>query len=533
MVKRISPVVLKELMESSRAHAVLDVRDPMEFHEKQIFMTTNAPRAAIEFLATRLVPVKATPVVCMDEGGLRAERVAELLEECGYADVSVLEGGLGGWEAQGFPTASGTNVPSKDFGERIHVENEVPEITARELYDLIEGDTPPRIFDTRTEVEFERFCVPTGRSLPGGELILHAWDLDQDRKTPLIINCAGRTRSIIGTQALHRLGVTHARALKNGGMGIMLEGLQLEEGKPSEIPAPSEESRAHGEVLGAQVAEEEGIPFVSVEELRELQSQADSRTLYVLDVRLAPEFSGGHIPGAISIPGGQAAQRTDEVIAVRAGKIVTYCDKNARGVMAAYWLRQMGLDVSVLRGGLTAWREAGGGIEKPSEAASGESPAGAGKILLLEQARAQVRSCSAGEASARRPRFGAVLDVDLSSSFERGHLPGSVWVSRGRFEDEAPGRAENQRARVLCVCEDGRKSALSAFALQKLGYRRAGYLEGGKKAWREAGFSLDTGSEGIDAQPKDVQLKPYDIGRGAMEGYLTWEENLGKKYARK
>lgn len=531
MVKRISPVVLKDLMESSSAHAVLDVRDPMEFHEKQIFMTTNAPRGEVEILAERLVPVKSTPVVCMDEGGLRAERVAALFEECGYADVSVLEGGLGAWEAQGFPTASGTNVPSKDFGERIHVENEVPEITARELYDLIEGDTPPRIFDTRTEVEFERFCVPTGRSLPGGELILHAWDLDQDKETPLIINCAGRTRSIIGTQALHRLGVTHARALKNGGMGIILEGLQLEEGKPSEIPAPSEQSRAHGEVLGAQVAEEEGIPFVSVEELRALQAEAGSRTLYVLDVRLAPEFSGGHIPGAISIPGGQAAQRTDEVVAVRAGKIVTYCDKNARGVMAAYWLREMGLDVSVLRGGLTAWSEAGGVLEKPNEAASGESPAGAGEVLLLEQARSQARAYSSGEASARR--FGAILDVDLSSSYERGHLPGSLWVSRGRLEEQAPERAGNKRARVICVCDDGRKSALSALALQRIGYRRAGYLEGGKKAWREAGFPLDTGREGLDELPKDVQLKPYDIGRSAMEGYLTWEENLGKKYARK
>ena len=531
MVKRISPAELKEWMESDRAHAVLDVRDPMEFHEKQIFLATNAPRGAVEFLAERLVPVKSTPVVCVDEGGPRAERVASLLEECGYADVSVLEGGLGAWEADGLPTVSGTNVPSKDFGERIHVENEVPEITARELYALIESDTPPRIFDTRTEVEFERFCVPTGRSLPGGELILHAWDLDQDKDSPLIINCAGRTRSIIGTQALHRLGVTHARALKNGGMGIILEGLKLEEGKPSEIPAPSEQSRAHGEVLGAQIAEEEGIPFISVEELRALQAEADSRTLYVLDVRLAPEFSGDHIPGAISIPGGQAAQRTDEVIAVRSGKIVTYCDKNARGVMAAYWLRQMGLDVSVLRGGLNAWQAAGGALDKPSAASSGESPAGAGDVLLLKEARAQTRAYSSGEASARK--FGAILDVDLSSSYEKGHLPGSVWISRGRLEEEVIERVGDKKARVMCVCEDGRKSALSALSLQKIGYRRAGYLVGGKTAWREAGYPLDTGREGIDEQPKDVQLKPYDIGRGAMEGYLTWEENLGRKYARK
>ena len=284
-------------------------------------------------------------------------------------------------------------------------------------------------------------------------------------------------------------------------------------------------------MLGAQIAEEEEIPFISVEELRALQAEADSRTLYVLDVRLAPEFSGDHIPGAISIPGGQAAQRTDEVIAVRSGKIVTYCDKNARGVMAAYWLRQMGLDVSVLRGGLNAWIEAGGALEKPSAASSGESPAGAGEVLLLKEARAQTRAYSSGEASARK--IGAILDVDLSSSYEKGHLPGSVWISRGRLEEEVLERVGDKKARVMCVCEDGRKSALSALSLQKIGYRRAGYLVGGKTAWREAGYPLDTGREGIDEQPKDVQLKPYDIGRGAMEGYLTWEENLGRKYARK
>ena len=94
-------------------------------------------------------------------------------------------------------------------------------------------------------------------------------------------------------------------------------------------------------------------------------------------------------------------------------------------------------------------------------------------------------------------------------------------------------RVGDKKARVMCVCEDGRKSALSALSLQKIGYRRAGYLVGGKAAWRAAGYPLDTGREGIDEQPKDVQLKPYDIGRGAMEGYLAWEENLGRKYARK
>ena len=90
-----------------------------------------------------------------------------------------------------------------------------------------------------------------------------------------------------------------------------------------------------------------------------------------------------------------------------------------------------------------------------------------------------------------------ILDVDLSSSYERGHLPGSAWISRGRLEEEAPERVGDKKARVMCVCEDGQKSALSALSLQEIGYRRAGYLVGGKAAWRAAGFSLETGREGI------------------------------------
>ncbi len=529
MPKAISPEGLKALMEGAAPHAALDAREPMEFHEKQIFWTTSAPRAALEFLAPRLVPVRATPVVCVDEGGPRAGRAAALLEEHGYADVSVLEGGLGAWEARGFPVVSGTNLPSKEFGERIHVEHSVPEISARELHALIESGAPPRVFDARTEAEFERFSIPTGRSLPGGELILHAWDLSRDAETPLVINCAGRTRSIIGTRALHRLGVTHARALKNGGMGFMLEGLPLEEGKPAEIPVPSEESRAHAEVLAERIAREEGVPFVSVEELRGLRARADRETLYLLDARLAPEFEAGHVPGAISIPGGQAAQRTDEVVAVRAARVVVYCDRNARGVMAAWWLRQMGLDAGALRGGFSAWLEAGGESARGGGAASGESPAGEeGEVLGLAEALREAPAASPREARA----FDLILDVDSSLSWERGRPAGARWASRGWLEDRAPALIGRKDARALLVCEDGRKSALSAAALRRAGYSGARRLEGGKRAWRAAGLPVETGREGLEENPGDVQLKPYDIGRGAMERYLAWEESLGRKYAR-
>ena len=61
---------------------------------------------------------------------------------------------------------------------------------------------------------------------PGGELIL--WAEELRNKPTVIVNCAGRTRSIIGTAALRRLGLTNVRALRNGTMGWVLAGYQLE-----------------------------------------------------------------------------------------------------------------------------------------------------------------------------------------------------------------------------------------------------------------------------------------------------------------
>ncbi len=498
MPKTISPSALHALMAGEAPHAVLDVREPMEFHEEQIFWTTNLPRGSIEFRVGALVPARATPIVLVDEGGPRAGWAAGTLERLGYSAVSLLAGGLPAWKREGFPTASGTNVPSKDFGERVHVEEGVPEIGAQELHALLGAPAPPRILDARTEAEFERFAIPGGRSLPGGELILHAWDLMRDAATPLIVNCAGRTRSIIGAQTLRRLGVAHARALKNGGMGFMLAGLPLERGRPSEIPEPSPRSRAHAEELAARLAAEEGIRSVSPGELSALQGRADRETLYLLDVRLAPEYRAGHIPGAISIPGGQAVQRTDEVVAVRAASVVTCCSANARATMAAYWLARMGLRVRVLRGGVPAWR-----------AAPGRSPGEARPLL-------------GGEA--------VLLDVGTSRAFREGHLPGARWAPRAWLEERAAEWIPGKRAAVLVACGDGARSALAAHTLIGMGYAGASFLEGGKRAWGEAGLPLEAGSQGIEDDPKDVPLKPYEVGREAMEAYLSWEENLGRKH---
>ncbi|MDP7505326.1 MAG: rhodanese-like domain-containing protein [Nitrospinota bacterium] len=529
MAETISLVELKSMMAGGGPHAVVDVREPMEFNQEQIHRSTNLPRGWLEFRIAVLVPVKDTPLAIVDGGRGRAARCAETLEAHGYTGATLLAGGLPAWKAAGLPTVSGTNVPSKEFGERVLHEDGIPEIEAEELHALIESDDSHRIFDSRTVAEYERFAIPTGVSLPGGELILHAWDLDQDKTTPLIINCAGRTRSIIGAGGLHRLGIKNARALRNGGMGFILAGLPLTYGERSEIPRPSDRSRAHGEVLAARLAEEEGIPSVSPEELLGLQEKSGNETLYLLDVRLAPEFGRGHIPGAISIPGGQAVQRTDEVAAVRAAAFVTYCDANARATMTAYWLRRIGLErVFYLKGGLAAWEAAGLSVYASGLSADRESPSVGGEPLGLAAARAAVRAFSPEEALKLAEEGTEILDVDLSLSFRAGHVSGSRWVSRAWLEERAPSMCPDRSRPVVLICEDGARSALSAATLAGMDYTGAAFVEGGKEAWREDSLPLEEGDEGFEGPVLDVALKPYDIGPSAMQDYLDWEEKLGK-----
>src|SRR3970282_894840 len=103
----------------------------------------------------------------------------------------------------------------------------IPEILPGELKELQEQAARLVILDARTPEEYRRFCIPGGVNVPGGDLILWAEELRRRTDMTVVINCAGRTRSIIGTAALQRLGLANVRALKNGTMGGGLGGVDF------------------------------------------------------------------------------------------------------------------------------------------------------------------------------------------------------------------------------------------------------------------------------------------------------------------
>jgi rhodanese-related sulfurtransferase len=374
------------------------------------------------------------------------------------------------------------------------------------------------LIDVRTPEEFGRFCIPGADNIPGGNLILWAETL---RDSTVIVNCAGRTRSIVGTATLRRLGLRNVHALRNGTMGWLLAGFALEQ-KPGRAPAlPADASRDRAAALADLVAREENIPTVSIPELLKLRAAAQE-VFYLIDVRSEAEYQAGHIPGSLNVSGGQAVQRADDFVAVRNARVVFLSDRGSRATMAAYWYRRMGFPrVAALRGGLSAWEQEGqelhAGAFKP-------------RPFGYENLKRFLRFVAPQDLMQwlnRKETF--VLDVSTSVEFEAAHVPGARWISRGWLDLKMPFLFPDRRSRLALACADGQNALLAARTLEDLGYSEVFVLDGGMQAWIAAGLPTSGGLENCLVEANDVVLSPSIRGDPeAMKRYLEWEVNLTK-----
>jgi rhodanese-related sulfurtransferase len=510
----LKPDALADLMASDTPHAVLDVRERGAYERGHVYRTTTLPRRLLEFRLASLVTAPATPIALLDADGALAPRAAGTLAAMGYHDVRVLEGGLAAWRAAGRRVVQGLNVPSKVFGERALHEWGTPQIAPHELQRRIERRDDMVIVDSRTFEEYHRGCIPGSISVPGGELVLRIGELVERPETTIVVHCGGRTRSYIGAESLRRMRLPNPIvALENGTMGWQLAGLTLERGATREAPAPGTRSRVQAAATAKRVAAEDGLRFVGVDDVRRLWDARGERNVYLVDVRTADEYAAGHVAGAIWAPGGQAVQAADDYFAVRGASYVFVCDGLVRSIMTAAWFTRMGVrDVAVLTGGVPAWRDAGGPIETghPSPAPFG-----------WEAARAAARYRKPGDLG-----DAAVVDVGMSDAYARSHVPGAAWICRSRLESRIARAAPDHARPVVLACENGVGSTLAAATLGTLGYQDVAVLEGGTRAWAEAGRPLEAGTTRLLDEPDDVVLKPYERGREAMEAYLRWEEAL-------
>jgi rhodanese-related sulfurtransferase len=514
---------LKSMLADGQEIAFLDVREEGAFSRAHAFWAVPAPLSHLERRLGLLVPRRGTRIVLADgDGGELARRAAERVSAWGYEDVSMLEGGLQGWRAAGFEVFSGVHVPSKAFGEVIEHRDGTPSIDPAELLAWRAEGRPVVVLDSRPFDEFHRFSLPGGIDCPGAELVHRAFGL-VDEATTIVVNCAGRTRSIIGAQSLINAGVPNrVVALRNGTGGWHLAGETLAHGSRAVAPPPTPEGLAQAIEASRRVAERFGVREIDAERLRALQREADRRTLYLFDVRTPEEYEAGHLPGARHAPGGQLVQSTDFYAGTRGARIVLVDDNGVRARMTASWLRQMGWEEAcVLGGGL---RAAGLALEKGPEPAA----------TLGGDGLPACESVSVGELQ-RLVDAGAAVVVDLASSlrYRAGHIPGAWFAVRARF-GEAFAKLPPQGELVL-ASDDGDFARLAAAdAIAAAPGRKLRVLAGGTRAWAAAGLPLATGFERLASEPDDVWYSPYDhddLGK-AMTEYLSWEVGLVEQLSR-
>jgi rhodanese-related sulfurtransferase len=119
-----------------------------------------------------------------------------------------------------------------------------------------------------------------------------------------------------------------------------------------------------------------------------------------------------------------------------------------------------------------------------------------GFLALVAEAKRQIRECTVADVKARLDTGESLhfIDVREDREYEIDHAAGARHIGRGILERDVEALIPDKNAEIVLYCGGGFRSALSAESLQKMGYRRVVSMDGGIKAWRDAGLALERGT---------------------------------------
>ncbi|MDB5954846.1 rhodanese-like domain-containing protein [Ramlibacter sp.] len=488
--------------------ALVDVREHGQYGEGHPFLAVSAPYSRLEIDVPLLVPRRATRVVLFDDGDGVAARAARRLRDAGYTQVQVLQGGARAWAAAGRTLFQGQNLPSKTFGECVEHAFTVPQLSAQQLHARLASGEPLVLLDGRTLQEHRRMTIPGAIPVPNGELALRWRSVVPDEHTPVVVHCAGRTRSIVGAQILRDLGLPNpVYALENGTQGWALAGLELEKGSARGLPAaPRSHAQASVRKRAQSFAQRAGVPQLAAREAQAWLDDAE-RTTHVFDVRTAAEFATGSLPGARHVPGGQLLQTTDQHVGVRHARVLLLDDDGIRAPVIAAWLLRLGIDAAVVEGGIAA------PLRVPVAAAT-LPPAlpeqDAGALLALRQDGSSLP---------------LLIDLRPSADYRQGHAAGARWSIRPRILATV---AHASNPLIVLLAEDEAVARLAAPDLRQAGHARIAWLRAATLA--DAGWPQEaTPHSPADADRIDYLFFVHDRHDGNLDAarrYLQWETGL-------
>ena len=563
----LSPADVRNALLARREIALVDVREEDPYAQAHPLFAVQLSAGRIELDAPWRLPRRDVTVAVFDNGEGLAEPAARRLQAMGYSQVHLLTGGatqpgqapngLQAWRDAGGELFRDVNVPSKAFGELVEHERHTPSLPAPEVQALLDSDADVVVLDARRFDEYQTMAIPGGTSVPGAELVLRVRDLAPDPRTRVIVNCAGRTRSIIGTQSLVNAGIPNpVAALRNGTIGWTLAGQTLQHGAQRRYGPASDASRQAAAQSAQALADRAGALRLALAGLADWRADL-SRTTYCWDVRSPEEFAAGHLPGFGSAPGGQLVQETDVFAAVRGARIVLVDGGRAadgtRAAMTAHWLAQLGWQVAWLTD-VDPAQFTETGPWQPAQTAAPEVPG-----ISPQQLAQALGLDAAGQASdTARPGAGVggpsgallpggqggpeglangvnqdsilVLDLGTSAQHVKAHIPGAWWVLRADLQrglGHLPKLPAAQRIVITANSE-----ALARFAaadLARLTDTPVQVLQGGTAAWAASGLPLQAGDAHLASPRIDRYRRPYegtDAPREAMQAYLDWEFGL-------
>ena len=511
-VPLLGPAEVRAALLSPGEVALVDVREQHPFAGGHILLAVHVALSRLELDLPRLVPCRKARLILCDGGEGLAHRAADVAAVLGYTDIAILDGGTPAWQATGYRLFTGLNATGAALAETVDLVCRPPQMEATELARRRASGEAMVVLDSRPWEGYLDHHVPGAIACPGGELVYRIPTLVPHPDTTVVVNCAGRSRSIFGAQSLINAGLANpVYALAQGTHGWALAGLELAHGEgPRADGTPGGKADWQLREASMTLARACGVRIIDGETLRDWCRERDEHTLYLLDVRSPEEYAAGHVPGALCAPGGQLVECADDWIGVRGGRLVLLDDDGVRAPMAASWMRQLGYPIVAV-------------LADPADT-DGASATPCRTIPPM-------RAVAVLGAGAVQPGD-VLLDLSPGTSFMRCHVQGALWALRARLGDvldELPvGR--------LVVMDDagGILASRAVTELHAAGRSEACCLPGGLEALRAAGHVLASGSEGMLHAMDDCHFLPADMVEDRMAeaaDYLAWQADLVRQVA--